>query len=164
MVGLLGCHRAESSSQAKVQPSALALPSASIPVDRLAPGELAVSSELAFGWPIPTGMAIDRVYSDAVHLSGDVSVAGLLDYLRKHARVGTAELSGSMMRFDRVRIPQQGDERRYRFDIVQQGRQVQLVIRDVTPPPTPVGVSDDERWKQAGLKPNGQPLSMTNLR
>jgi hypothetical protein len=157
-----GCRNVErSTSMAQASASS---PSAAAPLDRLAPGELAESSELAFGFPVPVGMSVERVFPDAIYLSGEVAVPGLLSYLRKHAQVSNAELDDSTVRFRSVRIPRNGLERQYGFDVVQQGRQVRLVIRDTTPAPLQPGLTEEERWKQAGLKPNGQPLSVTDLR
>lgn len=158
-----GCQRGEQTAS-KVHPSASSQSAVSVPLDRLAPGELAESSELAFGFPVPVGMSIERVFPDAVYLGGEVTVPGLLSYLRKHAQVSNAELMDSTVRFSSVRIPRAGLERLYQFEVVQQGRQVRLVIRDTTPTPLQPGLTEEERWKQAGLKPNGQPLSVTDLR
>lgn len=144
--------------------SAAASSSGATPIDRLAPGELAASSQLAFGLPVPVGMSVDRAYSDAVHLKGDVAVPALVEYLRKYAQLGNAELAESRLRFEGVRIPSNGAERRYSVEVAQQGSVVRLVIRDVTAPPMQPGLSEEERWKQAGLKPNGQPLSIVDLR
>lgn len=157
------CKRSDrSASKARTATSAHSI--ASIPLDRLAPGELAESPELAFGFPVPVGMSVERAFPDAIYLSGEVTVPGLVSYVRKHAQVTNAELEDSTIRFRSVRIPRNGLERQYAFEVVQQGRQVRLVIRDTTPTPLQPGLTEDERWKQAGLKPNGQPLSVTDLR
>lgn len=159
----VGCRRSQTQPTRETRVSATASASAP-PVDRLLPGELGSSSELVFGFPVPVGMSVERVFPDAVHLVGEVTISGLVDYIRKHAQVGTAELTGGMMRFDQVRIPHQAPDHLYRFELVQQARQVRLVIKNITPPPTQPGLTEEERWRQAGLTPNGQPLDLSKLR
>lgn len=151
-------------SDATPPPPAVAEPSSTAPLDRLAPGELAQSAQQVFGFPIPREMRLERAYPDAVHLVGEVEVAGIAEYVRKHADVGAPELIAQVLRFDRGRIRNQKDQRLYRFDISQRGRQVQLLISDVTPPPIQPGLTDEERWRLAGLKPDGTPLDISNLR
>ncbi|MGE5786375.1 MAG: hypothetical protein ACM3ZE_17385 [Myxococcales bacterium] len=158
-----GCRR-EPSLDDKTHSAAASASASPLPIDRLLPGELGASSELVFGFPVPVGMSVERVFHDAAHLVGEVAVSGLVDYIRKHAQVGTAELTGTMMRFDQVRIPRQPPDQVYRFDLVQQARQVRLVIKNVTPPPTQSGLTEEERWRQAGLRPDGEPLDVSRLR
>lgn len=159
----VGCRRNQALPSKETRAAATASAPAP-PVDRLLPGELGSSSELVFGFPVPIGMSVERVFPDAAHLIGEVTVSGLVDYIRKHAQVGTAELTGSMMRFDQVRIPQQAPDHLYRFELVRQARQVRLVIKNITPPPTQAGLTEEERWRQAGLRPDGQPLDLSKLR
>jgi hypothetical protein len=50
------------------------------------------------------------------------------------------------------------------MEITEANRLVKLLIQDVTPRPVEPNLSDEERWRQAGLKPNGAPLDVANLR
>lgn len=136
------------------------------PVDRLLPGELSASSQQAFGLPVPKGMRIDRAFPDAAYLIGEVTLAGLTEYLRTQARVGAPEVSAKSILFERAKIPAQGEDKLYQFRLTQRGREVQLVIRDVSTPvnaPT-TPMSDEERWRRVGRKPNGDPLDVADLR
>jgi len=157
-----GCHRRDDLAPADSGIPASA--SASVPLDRLRPGELAESAQQVFGFPIPRGMSIERAFPDAVHLVGEASVGELAEYVRRHARVGAPEVIPPRLCFDHARIASQGDEREYRFEISQIGRRVRLIVRDVTPAPTPPGLTDEQRWRQAGLKPDGTPLNISDLR
>jgi hypothetical protein len=159
-----GCHGRNSASKSKVGAGSTTASANALPLDRLLKGELSESSALVFGFPVPNGMTVERVFPDAAHLVGEITVGGLLDYVRKHAKVGAPELTGSMMVFDPVSIPSQGERRRYRFEINSSGGRVRLLVRDTTPPPLQPGLSDEERWRQAGLKPNGEPINVTELR
>jgi hypothetical protein len=164
LLGTTACHRGDSASRTKPSIASGLVASAAVPLDRLLPGELSTSSQLVFGFPVPNGMIIERAFPEEVHLVGEVTVGGLSDYIRKHAEVGPPELVGAILRFDRAHIPNQDKTRQYRFEVTQRGRQVRLLVMDVTPPPVQPGLSDEERWKQAGLKPNGEPLNISDLR
>lgn len=164
VVAMLGCQRERAVEKLrKSEPSAAA--ATATPVDRLLPGELSASSQLVFGLPIPNGMRIERAFPDAVHLVGEVTVPGLVEYLRKHARIGAPELTATMLLFERVKIPSQGENRLYEFQILQRGPELKLLVKDVTRPELPSPpMSDEERWKRAGRKPDGAPLNFADLR
>jgi hypothetical protein len=141
-------------------------PSQAPPLDHLAPGELQAGNNLAFGFPIPTTMTVERTFANAVHLVGEVEVPGLVRYVRANAQTHVLELKGNSMVFEAVRIPAAGPSRIFRIEITGQGRTTRLLIKDDTPlpPPTEPGLSDEERWRRAGMKPNGDPLDVTQLR
>ncbi len=37
------------------------------------------------------------------------------------------------------------------------------MIKDITPPPLEPGLTDEERWKKAGLTPDGKPIDPKKL-
>jgi hypothetical protein len=39
----------------------------------------------------------------------------------------------------------------------------QMVVRDVTPPPVPSGETDEDRWRRAGLRPDGRLLDPKHM-
>ena len=163
VLGVVACRHRDSTLEARPRSSTSASATVQVPLDRLRPGELAESAQQVFGFPIPRGMSIDRAFPDAVHLVGEVNVSELAGYVGKHARVTAPELTATLLRFDRARIPSQGEQRQYRFDISQNGRQVYMLVKDVTPAPMQPGLTEEERWRQAGLKPNGAPLDIAAL-
>lgn len=164
---LWGCKSNRKSKADDSRPTtALSAIEPSPPVDHLAPGELHAGRELAFGFPIPIGMSVERAFPDAIHLIGDVDVQGLVRYVRANARTSNLELRGNRMIFENVRIPAIGELRRFRVELSGGGRPTRLLIKDVTPnaPPSEPTLSDEERWRRAGMKPNGDPLDVTQLR
>ena len=48
------------------------------------------------------------------------------------------------------------------MEITDRDNRVELVVRDLTPPPVVPGLSEEERWRRTGLRPNGQPLDPNN--
>jgi hypothetical protein len=70
------------------------------------------------------------------------------------------------MVFENVRIPVAGESRIFRIELFGRGQPTRLLIKDVTPsaPPAEPTLTDEERWRRAGMKPNGDPLDVTQLR
>ena len=128
------------------------------PMDRLLPGELAKSTLLVFGFPIPQGMTVQRRYADNVHLVGSVSLAALSAYVRAHVATGPAELIGSRKVFNKVHIRGGDLNRIYTIEIAELGSARELTVTDVTPPPLEPGLSEAERWRRAGYMPDGTPI------
>ena len=133
------------------------------PIDRLAPGELAAGSALAFGFPMPESMTIRATFPDAVHAAGSVTPEALASYVKERVVVAHVELAATRTIFPKARIKGGAADRVYRFDIVGGGPETLLVIRDVTPPPVVQGLSEAERWRRAGMTPDGKPLNEKQL-
>ena len=162
-----GCKKNHPSTNSHASPGAeSARAKVTVPLDHLAPGELRAGNELAFGFPIPIGMTIERAFPDAVHLVGDVDVQGLVRYVRSNAQTNVLELRGSSLVFDSVRIPAAGSDRRFRIEIFGRGHPAQLLIKEETASaqPSEPHLTDEERWRRAGMKPNGDPLDVSQLR
>jgi hypothetical protein len=140
-----------------------ARPASSGAADRLDPGELAAGKTLVFGFSVPREMTVERRFHNEAHLSGSVSQAALIDYVRKRVAAAHVELAGRHSVFDNVRITGGDPQRLYRFEVVPDGTRTRLVIRDVTPPPTVQGISEAERWRRAGLTPDGRLLDPKKL-
>jgi hypothetical protein len=128
------------------------------PVDRLAPGELGASSKAVFGFAVPRGLKVDATFPDAVHLSGNVSQDAVAKYVRSRVLVSYVEVTGSRTVFPKARIKGGSPKRTYRFEVLRERGKTLLVIRDTTAPPLVRGISEAERWRRAGMTPEGKPL------
>jgi hypothetical protein len=62
-----------------------------------------------------------------------------------------------------VRIKSGDPSRKYVFELVRDHRRTLLVIRDKTPAPIVEGLSEQDRWRRAGLTPDGQQLDPLKL-
>lgn len=133
------------------------------PLDRLAPDELAAGSALAFGFPMPQRVTIRATFPDAVHAAGSVTPHALAAYVKERVVVAHVEMTPTRTIFPKARIKGGAPERVYQFDIVSEGSETLLVIRDVTPPPMVQGLSEAERWRRAGMTPDGKPLNQKQL-
>ncbi|MGC4066487.1 MAG: hypothetical protein QM784_18005 [Polyangiaceae bacterium] len=164
---ILGCrHDGGDTPSLATSPSIAPTALAAVPLDHLAPGELRASSEMAFGFPIPTAMKLVRAFPDEAHLTGDVEVQGLVRYVQEQSESASPELHGNTLVFARVRMKRGAPERTYRFEITRSGRTTSLRVKDTTPTSTaePEKSTDEERWRKAGYKPNGEPLDVGQLK
>jgi hypothetical protein len=158
-LALSGC---EDRQQLEFAPNTSGSATATSP-DRLKAGELAQGTEEAFGFYAPRKMKLDRKYPDAAHFIGPVDAASVANYVRQRVEAERVEIGAARTVFPKVRIKGGPAGHVFRIEVVSSGPTSKLLIRDVTPPPTVPGLTEEERWKRAGLKPNGQPLDPQKL-
>jgi len=157
-----GC-RAKQEVVAGGQPSASAAASARPPVDHLEPGELTPGKAVVFGMRVPRSMSVDRRYPDAAHISGSVTPESVANYVRKRVAVSRVEIGAARTVFPAVKIKGGDPQKTYRIEVIASPGRTKLVIRDTTKPPMTRGLSEAERWKRAGLTPEGKPLDPKHL-
>jgi hypothetical protein len=146
------------------KPAASSAPSAK-PVDRLAPGELAAGQSQVFGFEVPAGMKVRGAFLEIAYLEGDVGPEALANYVRERVEVERVEIGVGRTVFPRARIKSGAPDRLYDLEVAPSGGRTELIIRDVTPrPKNPPGMTNEERWRQAGRSPDGKPLDISELR
>lgn len=123
--------------------------------DRLPPGALVEGPDSVFDLRLPRGAKIDGRFAKSVHVSGPWSIAELGDYLRERIAAAHVEVADGRLVFPRAHV-RGGDERIFRLEIIDDGARRRLVIDDVTPRPRVEGISEAERWRRAGLTPDGK--------
>jgi hypothetical protein len=161
LCGLLGC-KGQRPAPATA-PSAAARSSAA-PLDHLAPNELAPGKVEVYGFAVPRGMEVESRLGDRAYVSGHVSPEALANYVRQRVSVSHVEIGAARTVFPMARIKGNEDGRVYTLEVLPDGPRTRLVIKDVTPPPPPPpGLSDEERWRAAGLGPDGRPLDLKKL-
>jgi hypothetical protein len=143
-------------------PQVTATSSAAAPVDQLLPGELAPGEEKAFGLPIPRRMRIEARFPDAVFAAGELSPNDVAAYVRPRVIAEGVEKGTAKTVFTRATV-KDAPERVLRIEIVARAGSTALVVRDVTRPPAKDGLSEEQRWKELGLTPQGEPLDRTKL-
>ncbi len=154
----LSACRSKESDPEPLPASSAPPPAASVPVDRLAPGELAPGKSQVFGFDIPKEMEIKSRGIDRVVLEGEVDANAVVTYVRDRVVVSHVELGAGRTIFPRARIRQGAPDRVYQLEVVPIRRLTQLVIQDVTPQPDPGNLSQEERWRRAGRGPDGKPI------
>jgi hypothetical protein len=144
----LSCQRARTTELAAPAPAA------SSASDRLSAQEALPGRQLVFGVEVPSGMRVSSRFPDVAHLSGSRSVHDLIGYFSKHV-AGHVELTDSGASFARVHVNGDPKRRVYRIEISEQGLTRHVTLSDVTPTPSPQGLSETERWQRAGLNSDG---------
>lgn len=133
-------------------------PTSAKPMDRLAPGELPPGTTEVWGFIAPQAMRLDRQFPEQAFFVGNVSAEALANYVRTRVEAERVEIGAARTVFPAARIKAGKPDRIYRFEVLKEGMGSRLVIKDITPPPVEPGLSDEERWRKAGLTPDGKPL------
>jgi hypothetical protein len=154
----LGCSKKE-----PPPPSLPPTPSATATAaDRLLPGELAEGRERALGLVVPRDMKLLRVFDDSAVARGRVGADAVSNYVRKRVDAATAEIGAARTVFPKAHVKGQPPERVVRIEVVEDFGSTELLLRDLTPPPIQPGLSEDERWRKAGVVP-GKPFDPNAL-
>ena len=128
------------------------------PVDRLAPDELAAGNAEVWGFTVPREMQVEHRYKEVTHLIGPVKPDALANYVRERVLVSHVEIGAARTIFPDARIKAGAADRVYQLEVIPEPGITRLIIRDTTKPKVVPGLSDAERWRQAGLTPQGRPL------
>jgi hypothetical protein len=137
------------------------------PVDRLLPGELSPGQGHVFGLAVPKGMTVRDRVSDSAFLEGNVPPEALANYVRDRVDVERVEIGVARTVFPSARIRGGAADRSYEIEVVAgNGTPTRLVVRDVTPHGRngPPEMTEAERWRQAGLTPDGKPLDLSEFK
>ncbi len=137
---------------------------AAVPLDHLAADELAPGKVEVYGFPIPRGMSVESNLGDRTYVRGHVSPEALANYVREQVTVSHVEIGAARTVFPMARIKQGAADRFYTIEVLPDGSFTRLVLADTTPPPPPPPhLTDEERWRAAGLTPDGRPLDPKKL-
>lgn len=152
-----GCHQKPAPAAGD---SPLAARSAAKPVDRLAPDELAAGSGEVWGLAIPRDMHIEHHFPEVAYVVGPVKPDALANYVRDRVVVSHVEIGAGRTIFPNARIKGGPADHLYELDVIPAPGGSRLEIQDLTPVKVVPGLSDAERWRQAGLTPQGRPIDM----
>jgi hypothetical protein len=134
------------------------------PLDRLGQAELAPGNADAFGLVLPRRLKVEAKFPREVHASGRVLPEALANYIRRRVTVKHVELGTARTVFPQARINTGDRSRLYRIEVVAgRGGTTRLVVRDVTRASAAQGLSEQERWRRAGIGPDGRPLNLKEL-
>lgn len=159
----LGCGRTESRRAGPLAPSPNdALPGATSP-DRLPPGELLEGEARAFGLPLPRDMTLDSITKHTAHVRGRVRPEALGEFLRARVLVQHVEMAEKKLVFPKAQV--RGDPKGtiLRLEIIDEGISTHLVVRNLMGPPAIEGLSEEERWRRAGMQPDGKLIDPQRL-
>jgi hypothetical protein len=146
---MLACHRPPP-PPAEVEPPPVAK-------DELAPGELLEGPDRAFSLKLPRGMRVEESFAKVVFATGDFKAADVANYVRSRVTGGSVHAGAGGTLFDQVFAP--GEPKRplaIHVEPLPRSLGTRIEVRDATPPPLVEGLTEDERWKAAGLTPEGR--------
>jgi hypothetical protein len=112
-------------------------------------------------------MAVGARVPGTAHAVGPLPAEDVANYVRDRVDAKRVELGAVGTVFPAVHIKGGDPTQVYRIEVNSTGPGTELVFHDVTPEPKPVreeGISEAERWRRAGLTPQGKPLDPMNQR
>jgi len=131
------------------------------PVDHLAPHEQVEGKDKAFALALPRDAVVVGRFADSVNIQSKLTLEDLANFVRARVKEGRVVAGGAATTFEDVVVPADPDRR---LTIVirrsNSGAPMRsdMIVRDSTPPPVEPGLSDEERFKKAGLGPDGKLL------
>jgi hypothetical protein len=164
---LLGCRDDESRGPGNTRalnpiPAQSTQPSA-LPADHLAPGELAEGTEKAFGLTLPRAFRVTRRFDTSVFSMGNVAPEYAANYVRRRIDAEATEVGPTRTIFVKAHVRGGDPNVVLHVEVTEAAAGAEIVVRNVTPAPVEPGLSEEERWKRQGLKPNGQVADPTHL-
>lgn len=136
------------------------------PMDHLAPGEAPEGREKAFGLTLPQSSTVRTRWGGTIGVVSALSPEQLSNFVRVRVKEGKVVSGTSSTRFENVVVPAE-PKRRLTIDVrptrLVDGLRSEMTIEDVTPPPLDPKLTEDQRWKKAGLTPDGRVLDPKNL-
>lgn len=149
-VALAGCKRKE-------EPAAP--PDAAAPVDHFVKGEIPEGSERAFTLPLPLHSTVKARFERSVHVASEHTPDELTRFVQLRVKDGKVVSVGNDTSFDRVVVVKDASRTltiQIRPAAVLNDYKSQLVVDDVTLPPEQPGTTDADRWRKAGMTPDGK--------
>ncbi len=150
---LLGCRGKE--RRQELLPLGLRAPS----VDSVDSEELAEGDKSAFGLPIPRDMTVEAQFPDSVQAVGRVSFEALANYVRDRVRAERIDTGPAKTVFVGAKL-KQDDGKKIRVEVTSvAGSRVELLVRDKTKAEPSDGLTPAQRWRKAGVGPNGREIN-----
>ncbi len=155
------CRRRRDPAELEV-PAASAPPASSLPVDRALPGELAEGTERAFGLPLPRALVVRGRFPDMVFGVTDAAPDRVANFIRERVSADKVETGPTKTLFPRAIVRgQPGVE--LAIEVLSRAGATEVQVRNLSAVKMTPGLTEEERWKKAGLKPDGTPLDHADL-
>jgi len=140
--------------------------SASGPADRLAQGEIPEGRERAFSLPLPLRSKVKIRFKDNVLVESSHTPEELSNFVRARVKSGRVLIGATTTTFEDVVVPSE-PTRHLKIEIRQlttmDGNRSEMVVKDVTPPPSNPNETDADRWRKVGVTPDGKLLDPKHL-
>lgn len=134
---------------------------ASAPADHLAKGEIPEGRERAFSLPLPLRSQVKIRFRDNVQVVSSHTHEELSNFVRARVKSGRVLIGTTMTTFEDVVVPSE-PTRHLKIEIRQLAtldeHRSEMIVRDITPPPSDPNETDADRWRKVGLTPDGKLL------
>jgi hypothetical protein len=139
----------------------LPVPIGTFRVDSVPEGELAEGAIDAFGLKLPRPMKLKAKLLDTIFATAGLSLERVSNYVRERVEAERIETGPKKTVFRGAKV--EGTSRVLHIEVIARSSNiVDLVVRDQTQKPAPQGLTEEERWRQAGLTPDGRVLPEHN--
>ena len=125
------------------------------PPDGVAEGELDAGPDRAFGFVLPRGMRITARMNDTVYATGRLGFAATKRYLREQVIDAKAVETATRLSLDNATVAH-SPKHKVMLVVSMKSGKVELMIRDRRRKEAEPGLSEEERWRRAGLTTDGQ--------
>ena len=155
-----GCRERRAPTELEVPPPPPL--AAQLPVDRTLPGELAEGTEKAFGLTLPRVMVVRGRFTDFIVGAASVPPDQVANYIRLRVAADQVETGPLKTVFSRAVVRGQPDVW-LTIEVLSRGGNTELQVHNLSLAKSQPGLTEEERWRAAGLKPDGTPLDRTHL-
>jgi len=162
LLTLLGCARSETARPIQHDQAKDSVPLPATP-DRLPPGRLLEGERQVFGLRIPRDMSVVSETRQTAEVVGPVRADDLSDYVRARVLVNHVEMGEGRIIFPQVKLRGDTSPRALRVEVVDGGFQTRLLLQNLVSRAPVEGLSEDERWRRAGMTPKGQLIDPNSL-
>ena len=129
------------------------------PKDQLAPNEIVEGKDRAFGLPLPRVARVAARFEKTVHVLSPLTPEDLTNFVRARVKDGKVTPGTNGTQLLDV-IPRDDQQKRLTIDVrtvrTGDGTRSEMIVRDTTPLPVEPGLTDEQRFKKAGLTPDGK--------
>jgi hypothetical protein len=112
-------------------------------------------AETAYGIELPRTIEVTRRFTDSIYMSTQLPLEKAESVFRDHVLVQHVEVSSKRTTFPRVFVKGASDQRIYRIELTKFRSGTQIRMKDITPPPVTQGLTEAERWREAGRNLDG---------
>lgn len=132
------------------------------PVDATRPGEMAEGSVRAFGLPLPRDVNLVAQLPKAWTAESAMGLSAVANFVRDRVATERVETGPTRTVFMDA-VPRDDEGKTLRVTVARKAGKTLIIVRDETRVPAEKGLTERERWEQAGIGPDGKPFGDENL-
>ena len=103
---------------------------------------------------MPRGFLVHRVFESQTHVRGMATPEQTANYLRRRLEAGSVDVGPARTIFSSARVKGKGGPA-LRVEVNALGGVTEVVVIELKPIPVDPSLSEEERWRKAGLRPGG---------